>query len=92
MLEELLSEGIPPATALNQVHGELGGDANLGYLAATGELLIFSEYPGNRMWCFAIGDAEMGATELHSSDDSIFRMLFPHATARRVPSGVCSLS
>ena len=32
--------------------------------------------------------AELGCTELHSSDDSLFTLVFPEATDRRQVAGV----
>jgi hypothetical protein len=88
VLEDLLAEGRAPAEAVSELHTLLGGRANIGYLSAGGDLLVFNAYPQNRMWRFRSGDAEVAATELHSSDDSLFDLVFPEATDRRTVSGV----
>ena len=77
-----------PGDAVPELHKVLGGRANIGFLSAAGELLVFNAYPQNRMWRFRSGEAEVAATELHSSDDSLFDLVFPEATDRRRVSGV----
>jgi len=88
MLEDLLVAGRAADDAVSEVHRVLGGRANIGFLSAAGELLVFNSYPQNRMWRFRCGDAEMGCTELHSSDDSLFTLVFPDAAGRRQVAGV----
>jgi predicted glutamine amidotransferase len=88
VLEDLLAEGRAPADAVSELHKLLGGRANIGYLSGGGDLLVFNAYPQNRMWRFRSGEAEVAATELHSSDDSLFDLVFPEATDRRQVAGV----
>ena len=83
MLEDLLAEGRRPADALSELYELLGGRANIGLLAADGELLVFNAYPQNRMFRFRTAGAEVAATELHSADDSLFTLVFPEATDRQ---------
>ena len=88
IFEELLGKSLDPDAALRRTHLKLGGTANLGYLSAAGELLMLSAFPGNQMWRFRMGDAEIVSTELHSADDSLFTLVFPDSIERRRLTGV----
>ena len=91
MFEEYLGQGLSAQQALVQTHSQLNGNANLGYLGADGELVLFNSYPTNRFHRFWVDGAEVAATELHSPDDSLFRLIFPTAMDRRVISGAEAL-
>ena len=88
VLEDLLREGRTPVEAISELHALLGGRANIGFLSAAGELLVFNAYPENRMWRFCAGDAEVAATQLHSADESLFTLVFSEATDRRAITGI----
>jgi glucosamine--fructose-6-phosphate aminotransferase (isomerizing) len=88
VLEDLLKEGRAPVEALSELHALLGGRANIGFLSAARELLVFNAYPENRMWRFRSGDAEVASTALHSADDSLFTLVFPEAVECRSVTGV----
>ena len=88
MLEDVLASGRAAGDAVSELHSVLGGRANIGFLSAAGELLVFNAYPQNRMWRFRSGDAELACTELHSSDSSLFTLVFPEAAERRQVGGV----
>jgi predicted glutamine amidotransferase len=91
MLTDLLESGIPVADALEMVHAKLGGNANLATLAADGTIALFSHHETNRFFTFGYGDAQVAATELHSPDDSVFRLIFeaePVTGRRTVDQGV----
>jgi predicted glutamine amidotransferase len=92
MFEEILDQGVSVEEALVNTHHQLNGSANLGYLGADGELVVFNAYPSNRIFRFRTDGAEMAATELHSPDDSLFRLVFPAATERRAISAAESLA
>lgn len=92
MLEDLLAEGREPCDALTDLYALLGGRANIGFLSAGGELLVFNAYPQNRMWRFRSGDTELATTELHSADDSLFTLVFPEAVHRREVKGVTAVA
>jgi predicted glutamine amidotransferase len=88
MLKELLTAATTAADVLATVHSKLGGNTNLGYLAADGSLLMLSEHVYNQMWEFQLGDARIASTQLHSRDESIFNLVFSGATQRRqLPAG-----
>ena len=91
MFEDYLGHGLSAAEALVKTHDQLNGNANLGYLGADGELVLFNSYPTNRFHRFRVDGAEVAATELHSPDDSLFRLVFPEATDRRLISGAEAL-
>lgn len=91
MLEDLTADGVPPADGLGMVHARLGGNANLATLAADGTISLFSRHETNRFFTFGYGDARVAATELHSPDDSVFRLIFserPVTGRRTVNEGV----
>jgi predicted glutamine amidotransferase len=79
MLEDQRAAGVPVTDALGLVHAKLGGNANLATLAADGTISLFSSHETNRLFTFGYGDARVAATELHSPDDSLFRLVFRDA-------------
>lgn len=82
--QDRLSEGVPPITALREVDEVFGGNVNLGYLGADGLLAVYSRSRNNRVWRFRLDGAEMAVTGLHSSDESIFNLVFPGAGDRHL--------
>lgn len=84
MLQDLIGEGVPICDALAIMHAKLGGNANLGTLDAQGVIALYSKHETNRFWTFQMGGAQIAATELHSPDDSLFRLIFTQAAARAV--------
>lgn len=92
MFEDYLGQGLTAEEALVQTHGQLNGNANMGYLGVDGELVLFNSYQTNRFQRFRVDGVEVAATELHSPDDSLFRLIFPEATDRRRISGAEALA
>ena len=92
IFEEMLDQGASAEDALAKTFQQLGGIANLGYLGADGELVVFNAYANNRFFRFRMGEAQVAATELHSPDESLFRLIFADATERRVITGGESLA
>ena len=78
----LLQDGSEPAAALREVHEQLGGTANFGYLPAAGPALVYAGNPANYFWRFRLAGAEVGSTALHSADQAVFDFCFPDATER----------
>lgn len=72
--------GADAVEALAAVDDAFGGKVNLGYLGADGELALYSQNATNRMWRFALGDASLATTDLHSDDRSVFDLVIPQAT------------
>ena len=62
VFEQILDSGEPPEEALARTQLQLLGNANLGYLAADGELVVFNAYPSNRFHRFRVAGAEVAAT------------------------------
>ncbi|MHB1500537.1 MAG: class II glutamine amidotransferase [Candidatus Dormibacteria bacterium] len=81
LFEELRREA-GPAQALREVHRQLGGTANLGYLPSAGAALAYAGAPANQMWKFTMGPAQVISTALHSSDQAVFEFCFPEAGER----------
>jgi predicted glutamine amidotransferase len=79
-----VAEGAEPLDALRAVDDAFGGNVNLAYLGADGELAIFTRNATNRFWRFSLDGGEMAATDLHSSDSSVFDFVMPRATDREL--------
>jgi predicted glutamine amidotransferase len=84
MLQDLIASGVPVCDALALMAAKLGGNANLATLDGDGTIALFSRHETNRLWRFQAGDALVAATELHSPDGSLFRLIFPEASGRSV--------
>jgi predicted glutamine amidotransferase len=84
MLQDFVASGVAACDALAMVAAKLGGNANLATLDGDGTIALYSRHETNRFWRFTDGDAQIAATELHSPDDSLFRLVFPAATGRSV--------
>jgi hypothetical protein len=85
-LRERLASGMLPEDGLVAVDETFGGTANLGYLDATGALLVYARNAMNPMWNFGVtSDGIAGnvvATSLHSADKTVFDVVFPDAAGR----------
>jgi len=92
VFEEILDGGASAEQALVKTYDQLLGRANLGYLGSDGEMVVFNAYPNNHFHRFRVDGALVAATELHSADDSLFRLIFPEATDRKVISGAESIA
>lgn len=77
-------DGLDALDALRAVNDTFGGKVNLAYLAATGELCIYSRNETNRMWTFDVDGGRIAATDLHSADSSLFDLVVPRASARQL--------
>lgn len=82
LFEQMVQEGSEPAAALRDVHQQLGGTANFGYLAAAGPALVYAGVPANDVWRFRLAGAEVASTALHSADQAVFDFCFPESTER----------
>jgi hypothetical protein len=97
-LKERLADGLSPADGLRALDDTFGGTLNLGYLDSAGRLLVYARNPLNPMWRFVLthrdeqGDVrgDVTATALHSMDETLFDVVFPDATDRRLlPAATC---
>jgi hypothetical protein len=77
-----LARGVAPLVAMAAVDATFGGKVNLGYLAANGELDIYSQNTMNRMWRFLWGGGVLAATDMHSDDGSLFDLVVGDVTER----------
>src|SRR5438309_1055214 len=83
-----IDEGVPPVDALREVDETFKGKVNLGYLDRTGTLALYTDNMSNAMWRFAGAGGGVVSTALHSDDDSVFSLVYPESTERRlVPIG-----
>jgi predicted glutamine amidotransferase len=86
--QDRVDEGVPAVDALREVDETFQGKVNLGYLDRSGTLAVYSHNPANAMWRFSLDGADMISTAVHSDDDSVFRLIYPQSTDRRlVPMG-----
>jgi predicted glutamine amidotransferase len=91
-LQDRLDDGADPLDALREVDETFGGKVNLGYLDRRGALAVYSHNLSNAMWRFTDRGADIVSTALHSDDDSVFTLVYPDSTDRRlVPSGTAVL-
>jgi len=91
MFEDLIAAGTPMDESMQIVHSKLGGLANLAAIDNEGGTALYSGYAGNQFWTFRVGDVVMAATQLHSSDNSLFDLVFPDSTERRAVEGRATL-
>jgi len=83
-----IDEGVAPVDALREVDETFQGKVNLGYLDRAGTLALYTDNTSNPMWRFSAADGDLVTTSVHSDDDSVFRLIVPESTDRRlVPIG-----
>jgi predicted glutamine amidotransferase len=86
--QDRIDEGVAPVDALREVDETFQGKVNLGYLDRVGQLILYSDNTSNAMWRFNAEGADLVSTAVHSDDDSVFRLVYPQGTDRRlVPIG-----
>jgi predicted glutamine amidotransferase len=91
-LQDRLDEGTEPLDVLREVDETFSGKVNLGYLDRRGRLAVYSHNLSNAMWRFSARGADIASTALHSDDDSVFTLVYPESTDRRlVPAGTAVL-
>lgn len=84
---QLFRELLPrcgPAEALATVHKTLEGQANFVYLPSEGPVLAYGGHRENPFWTFHHEDGRFAVTALHSTDESLFDLVFPDATNREL--------
>jgi predicted glutamine amidotransferase len=87
-VQDRIDEGVPPVDVLREVDETFQGRVNLGYLDRTGTLAVYGHNLSNAMWHFTADGADVASTALHSDDDSVFNLIYPQSTDRRlVPAG-----
>jgi len=91
MFEDLVGEGMPMTESMQIVHSRLGGPANLAAINSDGDIALYSSNVANQLWTFRMDDVVMAATQLHSTDNSLFDLVFPDSTDRRTVIGGATL-
>jgi predicted glutamine amidotransferase len=91
-VRDRLADGADPLDVLREVDETFHGRVNLGYLDRYGRLAVYSHNVANAMWRFTDRGADLASTALHSDDDSVFTLVYPDSTDRRlVPAGTAVL-
>lgn len=83
MLRDLLSDR-SPADALVEVHKLLEGQANFVYFPSVDPPVVYSGHRENPFWTFRHRGGQFAVTALHSTDESLFDLVFPDATDREL--------
>jgi predicted glutamine amidotransferase len=89
LVEKLIRAGKSPSESLIQMHHQLTGTANCGYLGRDGQLLVYHANPVNPGWTFTREGMEVLVTGLHWPGRSGLDLLFPDLdAATRINEGV----
>ncbi len=83
-LEDAWQVDRPVADLLAGLHATFGGDANLALLAADGRVFHYAGNAANPVFTFRLDGIALASTGIYSLDRSLFRHVFPNATARRL--------
>lgn len=62
----------------------LSGQADFVYLSGEGRAVVYGSHRENPFWSFRHHGGRFAVTALHSSDQSLFDLVFPDATSREV--------
>jgi glutamine phosphoribosylpyrophosphate amidotransferase len=73
-----------PATLLTELHDRFGGQANLAVLDAAGAPQFYAGNTENPVFAFRVGEIGVVSTGIYSLDRSLFRLVAPNATERRL--------
>jgi predicted glutamine amidotransferase len=87
LMQEALDSGFAPEESLNLVQERLAGTNNVACLSSAGDVAVGGWHPANAVWEFRYGTMRIAATGLHSADNSLFDLVFPDATDRRIVEG-----
>lgn len=78
-------DGCPTAAAaLRELHRTFGGQANLATLSRDGSVVQYAGNTENPVYTFRLGPIGLASTAIYSIDRSLFRIVAPGATRRRV--------
>ena len=91
-LEDEWRDDVPAAGVLRRLHETFGGPANLAVLTTNGTPYAYAGNPENPIFAFALGSIGVASTGIYSIDRSIFRLVAPEATRRRLVRGRTSVS
>jgi hypothetical protein len=83
-LEDEWSPGERPAHVLGALHDAFGGQANFALLLPDGSVHHYAGNRENPVFGFRLGAIEVLSTGIYSIDRSLFALVCPEATGRRV--------
>lgn len=83
-LEDAWTSDRPAADHLADLHAAMGGSANLAILEPGGAATVHAGNAENPVFAFRLGDLHLLATGVYSLDRSLFRLVAPGATERRL--------
>jgi len=83
-LEDAWQPGQPVASQLLALHERFGGQANLAVLTADGSAYHYAGNTENPVFGFRLGPIGVISTGIYSLDRSLFRLVAPGATERRL--------
>lgn len=83
-LEDAWRADTPPASLLAALHERFGGQANLALLAADGTPRHYAGNTENPVFAFRLGRIGIVSTGIYSLDRSLFHLVAPDATDRRL--------
>lgn len=73
-----------PEDLLRSLHDTFGGQANLSVLSRGGEAAAYAGNTENPVFTFRLGRIGLACTGIYSLDSSLFRLVAPGATRRRL--------
>jgi hypothetical protein len=83
-LEDEWDRAASPADALERLHGQFGGHANLAVLTRDGRGHHYAGNDENPVFTFDIGQIRLACTGMYSLDRSVFKFVVPEATNRAI--------
>ena len=83
-LEDTWQTDAPAGSVLTALHERFGGQANLAVLAADGTAHHYAGNTENPLFAFGQGRIGIASTGIYSLDRSLFRLVAPGATSRRL--------
>jgi glutamine phosphoribosylpyrophosphate amidotransferase len=83
-LEDAWQSDGEPASFLTALHERFGGQANLAVLAAGGASHHYAGNTENPVFAFRLGRIGVASTGIYSLDRSLFRLVAPDASDRRL--------
>jgi len=83
-LEDAWRDDRPAAELLAELHDTFGGLANLAVLAAEGTPTVYAGNAENPVFAFRLGRMGVVSTAIYSIDRSLFQLVAPGATERRL--------
>ena len=87
-LEDAWRPDLAVPDVLGSLHAAFGGQANMAVLARDGRAYHYAGNSENPVFSFRLGEIELASTGIYSLDRSLFRLVIPAASDRRlVPLG-----